>query len=154
MNQKIAFYLLSIIAIFFIGYNYSQFNIEPVKPEIITINNNVEFEEYKSNNLSLQLQLEELNNQLVSSLDELKITRQKLNLSSSKNRALQVELSSILNAYTLINLSLNESKSKLLEGEKNLNQLRDALSISELDIELTKFELELAEELLQAKKNL
>jgi len=154
MNQKIAFYLLSIIAIFFIGYNYSQFNIEPVKPKIITINNNVEFEEYKSNNLSLQLQLEELNNQLVSSLDELKITRQKLNLSSSKNRALQVELSSILNAYTLINLSLNESKSKLLEGEKNLNQLRDALSISELDIELTKFELELAEELLQAKKNL
>ena len=154
MNQKLAFYLLSIIAIFFIGYNYSQFNIEPVKPKIITINNNVEFEEYKSNNLSLQLQLEELNNQLVSSLDELKITRQKLNLSSSKNRALQVELSSILNAYTLINLSLNESKSKLLEGEKNLNQLRDALSISELDIELTKFELELAEELLQAKKNL
>jgi len=154
MNQKIAFYLLSIIAIFFIGYNYSQFNIEPVKPKIITINNNVEFEEYKSNNLSLQLQLEELNNQLVSSLDELKITRQKLNLSSSKNRALQVELSSILNANTLINLSLNESKSKLLEGEKNLNQLRDALSISELDIELTKFELELAEELLQAKKNL
>ena len=154
MNQKIAFYLLSIIAIFFIGYNYSQFNIEPVKPEIITINNNVEVEEYKSNNLSLQLQLEELNNQLVSSLDVLKITRQKLNLSISKNRALEVELSSIQNAYTLINLSLNESKSRLLEGEKNLDQLRDALSISELDMELTKFELELAEELLQAKKNL
>ena len=154
MNQKIAFYLLSIIAIFFIGYNYSQFNIEPVKPKIITINNNVEFEEYKSNNLSLQLQLEELNNQLVSSLDVLKITRQKLNLSISKNRALEVELSSIQNAYTLINLSLNESKSRLLEGEKNLDQLRDALSISELDMELTKFELELAEELLQAKKNL
>jgi len=154
MNQKIAFYLLSIIAIFFIGYNYSQFNIEPVKPEIISINNNVEVEEYKSNNLSLQLQLEELNNQLVSSLDVLKITRQKLNLSISKNRALEVELSSIQNAYTLINLSLNESKSRLLEGEKNLDQLRDALSISELDMELTKFELELAEELLQAKKNL
>ena len=154
MNQKIAFYLLSIIAIFFIGYNYSQFNIEPVKPEIITINNNVEVEEYKSNNLSLQLQLEELNSQLVSSLDELIITRQKLNFSSSKNRALEVKLSSMQDAYTLINLSLDESQSKLLEGEKNLNLLRDALSISELDIELTKFELELAEELLQAKKNL
>ena len=51
MNQKIAFYLLSIIAIFFIGYNYSQFNIEPVKPEIITINNNDEIEEYKSDKL-------------------------------------------------------------------------------------------------------
>jgi len=154
MNQKLAFYLLSIIAIFFIGYNYSQFNIEPVKPEIITINNNVEVEEYKSNNLSLQLQLEELNSQLVSSLDELIITRQKLNFSSSKNRALEVKLSSMQDAYTLINLSLDESQSKLLEGEKNLNLLRDALSISELDIELTKFELELAEELLQAKKNL
>ena len=154
MNQKIAFYLLSIIAIFFIGYNYSQFNIVPVKPEIITINNNVEVEEYKSNNLSLQLQLEELNNQLVSSLDVLKITRQKLNLSISKNRALEVKLSSMQDAYTLINLSLDESQSKLLEGEKNLNLLRDALSISELDMELTKFELELAEELLQAKKNL
>ena len=154
MNQKIAFYLLSIIAIFFIGYNYSQFNIEPVKPEIITINNNVEVEEYKANNLSLQLQLEELNSQLVSSLDELKTTRQKLNLSSSKYRALEDELSSMQDAYRLINLSLDESQSKLLDGEKNLNLLRDALSISELDIELTKFELELAEELLQAKKNL
>ena len=154
MNQKLAFYLLSIIAIFFIGYNYSQFNIEPVKPEIITINNNVEVEEYKSNNLSLQLQLEELNSQLVSSLDELIITRQKLNFSLSKNRALEVKLSSMQDAYTLINLSLDESQSKLLEGEKNLNLLRDALSISELDMELTKFELELAEELLQAKKNL
>ena len=39
MNQKIAFYLLSIIAIFFIGHYYSQFNISPVKPEIIIINN-------------------------------------------------------------------------------------------------------------------
>ena len=154
MNQKLAFYLLSIIAIFFIGYNYSQFNIEPVKPEIITINNNVEVEEYKSNNLSLQLQLEELNSQLVSSLDELIITRQKLNFYSSKNRALEVDLSSMQDAYTLINLSLDESQSKLLEGEENLNLLRDALSISELDMELTKFELELAEELLQAKKNL
>ncbi len=65
MNQKIAFYLLSIIAIFFIGYNYSQFNIEPAKPEIITINNNDEVEKHKSSILSLQLQLEELNNQLI-----------------------------------------------------------------------------------------
>ena len=47
MNQKIAFYLLSIIAIFFIGYNYSQFNIEPIKREIITIDNSDEIEQYK-----------------------------------------------------------------------------------------------------------
>ena len=57
MNQKIAFYLLSIIAIFFIGYNYSQFNIAPVKPEIITINNNDDIEEYKVDNLNLHQQL-------------------------------------------------------------------------------------------------
>ena len=53
MNQKIAFYLLSIIAIFFIGYNYSQFNIEPVKPEIITINNNDEIEAVSYTHLTL-----------------------------------------------------------------------------------------------------
>ena len=101
MNQKIAFYLLSIIAIFFIGYNYSQFNIEPVKPEIITINNNDEIEEHKSSILSLQLQLEELNNQLILALDELKSTSQKLNLSASKIQVLEEELSSIEDAYNL-----------------------------------------------------
>jgi hypothetical protein len=80
--------LLSIIAIFFIGYNYSQFNIEPVKPEIITINNSDEIEAYKSDKLSLQLQLEELNNQLILALDELKSTSQKLNLSASKSQVI------------------------------------------------------------------
>ena len=95
MNQKIAFYLLSIIAIFFIGYYYSQFNIEPLKPEIITVNNKDEIEQYESSILSNQLQLEGLNNQLILSLDELKTTSQKLSLSLSKIQVLEGELSSI-----------------------------------------------------------
>ena len=117
MNQKIAFYLLSIIAIFFIGYNYSQFNIEPVKPEIIIINNNDEVEKHKSSILSLQLQLEELNNQLILALDELKSTSQKLNLSASKIQVLEGELSSIEGAYNLSVASLKKSNAELLKNK-------------------------------------
>ena len=149
MNQKIAFYLLSIIAIFFIGYNYSQFNIEPVKPEIITINNNDLVEEYKSINLSLHLQLEELNNQLIFSLDELKTTSQKLNLSLSKIQVLEEQLSSTQNALNLSDLSLKNSSSKLLENEKTLKELKKALSDAELDIELIKFDLGVEEAYLK-----
>ena len=60
MNQRIAFYLLSIIVIFFIGYSYSQFNTKPADPVIITIGNSDEVEQYKSHLLNLQLQLDEL----------------------------------------------------------------------------------------------
>ena len=150
MNQKIAFYLLSIIVIFFIGYNYSQFNIEPVKPEIITINNNGLVEEYKSNNLSLQLQLEELNSQLIFSLNERKITSQKLNLSLSKIQVLKEQLSSTQNAFNLSDLSLKNSRAKILENEKTLKKLKKDLSDAELDLELIKFDLEIAEANLRA----
>ena len=145
MNQKIAFYLLSIIVIFFIGYNYSQFNIEPVKPEIITINNNGLVEEYKLNNLSLQLQLEELISQLIFSLNERKITSQKLNLSLSKIQVLKEQLSSTQNAFNLSDLSLKNSRAKILENEKTLKKLKKDLSDAELDLELIKFDLEIAE---------
>ena len=150
MNQKIAFYLLSIIAIFFIGYHYSHFNIEPVKPEIITINNNDEIEVYKLDNLNLQQQLEELNNQLILALDELKSTSQKLNLSASKSQVLEEELSKIQNAFNLSDSSLKKSNTKLLENEKTLKELEKALSDAELDIELIKFDLEIAESNLRA----
>jgi len=150
MNQKIAFYLLSIIVIFFIGYNYSQFNIEPVKPEIITINNNGLVEEYKLNNLSLQLQLEELNSQLIFSLNERKITSQKLNLSLSKIQVLKEQLSSTQNAFNLSDLSLKNSRAKILENEKTLKKLKKDLSDAELDLELIKFDLEIAEANLRA----
>ena len=152
MNQKIAFYLLSIIAIFFIGYNYSQFNIEPAKPEIIIINNNDdEVEKHKSSILSLQLQLEELNNQLISSLDGLKKTSQKLNLSSGKIRGLEGELSSIEGAYNLSVASLKKSNAELLKNKNTLKELKSALSKSELHIQTIKFDLEIAEALLRAK---
>ena len=151
MNQKIAFYLLSIIAIFFIGYNYSQFNIEPVKPEIIIINNNDEVEQHKSSILSLQLQLEELNNQLILSLDGLKKTSQKLNLSSGKIQGLEGELSSIQGAYNLSVASLKKSNAELLKNKNTLKELKSALSKSELHIQTIKFDLEIAEALLRAK---
>jgi chromosome segregation ATPase len=152
MNQKIAFYLLSIIAIFFIGYNYSQFNIEPAKPEIIIINNNDdEVEKHKSSILSLQLQLEELNNQLILSLDGLKKTSKKLNLSSGKIQGLEGELSSIEGAYTISVASLKKSNTELLKNKNTLKELKSALSKSELHIQTIKFDLEIAEALLKAK---
>jgi len=150
MNQTKIFYLLSLIAIFFIGHFYSQFNVVPVKPEIITINNDDEVKKQKSNNLSLQLQLEELNNQLIFSLDELKITSQKLNLSLSKIQVLKEQLSSTKNAFNLSVLSLKSSDAKILENEKTLKELKKALSDAELDLELIKFDLEIAEANLRA----
>ena len=150
MNQKIAFYLLSIIAIFFIGYNYSQINAEPVKPEIITINND-EAEKHKSNILSLQLQLEELNNQLILSLDELKKTTQKLNLSSSKVQVLEGELSSIQDEQKLTDELLRKSNTELLENEKTLLELKKNLSNTELEIQIIQFDLDITKALLRAK---
>jgi len=150
MNQKIAFYLLSIIAIFFIGYNYSQINAEPVKPEIITINND-EAEKHKSNILSLQLQLEELNNQLILSLDELKKTTQKLNLSSSKVQVLEGELSSIQDAQKLTDELLRKSNTELLENEKTLLELKKNLSNTKLEIQIIQFDLDITKALLRAK---
>ena len=150
MNQKNIFYLFSLIAIFFIGHFYSQFNAMPVKPEIITINNDDEVKKQKSNNLSLQLQLEELNNQLIFSLDELKITSQKLNLSLSKIQVLEEQLSSTKNAFNLSVLSLKSSDAKILENEKTLKKLKKALSDAELELELIKFDLEIAEANLRA----
>ena len=152
MNQKNIFYLFSLIAIFFIGHYYSQFNITPVKPEIITINNDDEVKKQKSNILSLQLQLEELNNQLIFSLDELKITSKKLNYSLARNEALN-------KAFT--NKSEPNFKHKedayfravsLVSGEyvPIINELKKALSDAELEIELLKFDLEIAEANLRA----
>jgi len=145
MNQTKIFYLLSLIVVFFIGHFYSQYNVTPVKPEIITINNDDEVKKQKSNILSLQLQLEELNNQLIFSLDELKITSQKLNLSLSKIQVLEEQLSSTKNAFNLSDLSLKGRNAKILENEKTLKELKKALSDAELELELMKFDLEIAE---------
>ena len=102
MNQKKAFYLLSIIVIFFIGYSYSQFNTKPAEPVIITIGNSTEIEQYKSDLLNLQLQLDELDSQLITSLDELNTTKQKLILSTSKVQVIEDELRSSQESYNLL----------------------------------------------------
>ena len=41
MNQKAAFYLISIVLVFFIGYSYSQYNSEPPEPVIINLDNSL-----------------------------------------------------------------------------------------------------------------
>jgi len=46
MNQKIAFYLISTVVVFFIGHSYSQFNFKTPEPVIISINNSDEIEQY------------------------------------------------------------------------------------------------------------
>ena len=60
MNQKIVFYLISIVLVFFIGYSYSQFNAEKPEPIIITVDNSNEIDEYKSDISNLESQLEEI----------------------------------------------------------------------------------------------
>ena len=151
MNQKKAFYLLSIIIVFFIGHSYSQFNTKPAEPVIITISNTTEVEQYKSNLLNLQLQLDELDTQLITSLGELNTTKQKLILLSSKVQVLEDELRSSQESYNLSESALKENNSKLLELESDLKITKDTLSNSEMDLELTLFELELAKEHLQAQ---
>tara|TARA_B110000967_G_scaffold50043_1_gene51107 strand:- start:3553 stop:4023 length:471 start_codon:yes stop_codon:yes gene_type:complete len=153
MNQKIAFYLLSIIAIFFIGYNYSQFNIEPIKREIITIDNSDEIEQYKLLILDLQLQLNDLDILLIEALNEHKKTIQKLNLSSGKIQILEEELSSVKNLYKQIKVTSNQDKLILLEHENTLKKLKEQLLNASLAAELAEFELELLEEQLENQKN-
>ena len=48
MNQKIAFYLISVVLVFFIGYSYSQYNAEPPEPVIINLDNSDEIKQYKA----------------------------------------------------------------------------------------------------------
>jgi len=153
MNQKIAFYLLSIIAIFFIGYNYSQFNIEPIKREIITIDNSDEIEQYKLLILDLQLQLNDQDILLIEALNEHKKTIQKLNLSSGKIQILEEELSSVKNLYKQIKVTSNQDKLILLEHENTLKKLKEQLLNASLAAELAEFELELLEEQLENQKN-
>ena len=88
MNQKIAFYLISVILVFFIGYSYSQYNAEPPEPFIINLDNSDEIKQYKADISSLKLQLDELDTQLINTLDELKKTSKKLLISSSKEKIL------------------------------------------------------------------
>mgnify|MGYP003684297471 CR=1 FL=1 len=69
MNQKIAFYLISTVVVFFIGHSYSQFNMKTTEPVIINIDNSKEIEQYKLDLISLQSQLDDLVSKLVKYLN-------------------------------------------------------------------------------------
>ena len=148
MNQKIVFYLISIVLVFFIGYSYSQFNSEKPKPIIITVDNSKEIDKYKSDISNLESQLEELDSQLISTLDELKRTSKKLILSSSKVKILEDQLLSIQQKHDELETKLFQSESINSANEKEIQSLRAQLANSLIELELSQFELELLEEQL------
>ena len=148
MNQKIVFYLISIVLVFFIGYSYSQFNAEKPEPIIITVDNSNEIDEYKSDISNLESQLEELDSQLISTLDELKRTSKKLILSSSKVKVLEDQIFSIQQTHDEIETKLIQSDSINSANEKEIKSLRDELANTLIELELSQFELELLEEQL------
>ena len=148
MNQKIVFYLISIVLVFFIGYSYSQYNTEPPEPVIINLDNSDEIDQYKSNISSLRLQLDDLDSQLISALDELKKTSKKLILSSSKVKVLEDEINLIQKKHDELESRLTESDSTILVNEKEVIHLKELLANTLIELELSQFEIELLEEQL------
>lgn len=148
MNQKIVFYLISIILVFFIGYSYSQYNTEPPEPVIINLDNSDEIDQYKANISSLRLQLDDLDSQLISTLDELKKTSKKLILSSSKVKVLEDEINLIQKKHDELEFRLTESYSTILVNEKEVIHLKELLANTLIELELSQFEIELLEEQL------
>jgi|TARA_B110001452_G_scaffold107775_1_gene89359 hypothetical protein len=151
MNQKKIFYLLSLITIFFIGHYYSQFNNKAANPETISINTGIPIEQYDDDILNLQLLLDEHDSQLISALDKLQITKQKLNLSLSKIQILENELIKINKIYKLNEVELKEANIRILKSKDNINIFTKMLADTELELELSKFELELAEDRLHSQ---
>ena len=148
MNQKIVFYLISIVLVFFIGYSYSQYNTEPPEPVIINLDNSDEIDEYKANISSLRLQLDDLDSQLISALDELKKTSKKLILSSSKVKVLEDEINLIQKKHDELEFRLTESYSTILVNEKEVIHLKELLANTLIELELSQYEIELLEEQL------
>ena len=151
MNQKKIFYLLSLITIFFIGHYYSQFNNKAANPETISINTGIPIEQYDDDILNLQLLLDEHDSQLILALDKLQITKQKLNLSLSKIQILENELIKINKIYKLNEVELKEANIRILKSKDNINIFTKMLADTELELELSKFELELAEDRLHSQ---
>ena len=151
MNQKKIFYLLSLITIFFIGHYYSQFNNKTANPETISINTGIPIEQYENDILNLQLLLDEHDSQLILALDKLQITKQKLNLSLSKIQILENELIKINKIYKLNEVELKEANIRILKSKDNINIFTKMLADTELELELSKFELELAEDRLHSQ---
>ena len=148
MNQKIVFYLISIVLVFFIGYSYSQYNTEPPEPVIINLDNSDEIDQYKANISNLRLQLDDLDSQLISALDELKKTSKKLILSSSKVKVIEDEINLIQKKHDELEFRLTESYSTILVNEKEVIHLKELLANTLIELELSQFEIELLEEQL------
>ena len=139
MNQKAAFYLISIVLVFFIGYSYSQYNSEPPEPVIINLDNSDEIEQYRTDISSLKLQLDELDTQLIKTLDELKTTSKKLMLSSSKVKVLEDELNLIQQKQDDLESKLTQRDATILSDEKEINSLRNLLESTLIELELSQF---------------
>ena len=146
MNQKIAFYLISTVVVFFIGHTYSQFNIKTPEPVIISIDNSEEIKQYKSDLISLQTQLDDLDSQLINSLDLLNSSTKKLNLSSSKVQVLEAEMIVIKTQNNQLQSELTQSESFVIANDNQIKLLTEDLSNALIELELNQFELELAKE--------
>jgi predicted nucleic acid-binding Zn-ribbon protein len=144
MNQKIAFYLISTVVVFFIGHSYSQFNMKTPEPVIFNIDNSEEVEQYKSDLISLQTQLDDLDSQLVDSLDSLNSSSKKLNLSSSKVQVLEAEMKIIKTRNNQLQSELTQSESFVIANDNQIKLLTEDLSNALIELELNQFELELA----------
>ena len=144
MNQKIAFYLISTVVVFFIGHSYSQFNMKTPEPVIIKIDNSKEIEKYKSDLISLQTQMDDLDSQLVDSLDLLNSSSKKLNLSSSKAQVLEAEMNLIKTRNNQLQSKLTQSESFVIANDNQIKLLTEDLSNALIELELNQFELELA----------
>ena len=136
MNQKIAFYLISTVVVFFIGHTYSQFNIKTPEPVIISIDNSEEIEQYKSDLISLQTQLDDLDSQLVYSLDSLNSSIKKLNLSSSKVQVLEAEMKIIKTRNNQLQSELTQSESFVIANDNQIKLLTEDLSNALIELEL------------------
>ena len=136
MNQKIAFYLISTVVVFFIGHTYSQFNIKTPEPIIISIDNSEEIEQYKSDLISLQTQLDDLDSQLVDSLDLLNSSTKKLNLSSSKVQVLEAEMNLIKTRNNQLQSELSQSESFVITNDNQIKLLTEELSSALIELEL------------------
>jgi len=102
MSQKTAFYVLSLIVIFFIGYYYAKINLELSETNIDVTNTpssdhilQEELAEIIESKNELQTQLDELNSQLIIARAKLKTVQQQLILSSSKSKVYENELNQI-----------------------------------------------------------
>ena len=136
MNQKIAFYLISTVVVFFIGHSYSQFNMKTPEPVIINIDNSEEVEKYKSDLIRLQRQLDDLDSQLVDSLDSLNSSIKKLNLSSSKVQVLEAEMKIIKTRNNQLQSELTQSESFVIANDNQIKLLTEDLSNALIELEL------------------